>query len=71
MEKRYIRKDGQSLWVELSTSSVCGAEGKPLYLVTCVQDITERKQAEAENKRLLNSIQEGKRQTASSHKQYE
>ena len=29
---------------------VCGAEGKPLYLVTCVQDITERKQAEAENK---------------------
>ena len=46
MEKRYLRKDGQSVWAELSTSSVCDAGGKPLYLVTCAQNITERKQAE-------------------------
>ncbi len=46
MEKRYIRKDGRIIWVDMSTASVRNAEGKPLYLVTHVQDITKRKDAE-------------------------
>ena len=48
MEKRYIRKDGSVVWVDLSTAAVRDARGKPLYLVTHAQDITERKQAEAD-----------------------
>jgi PAS domain S-box-containing protein len=46
MEKRYIRKDGQIIWVDMSTSSVRDSGGKPLYIVTHAQDITERKRAE-------------------------
>ena len=48
MEKRYIRKDGRTVWVDMSTSSVCDASGRMLYLVTHAQDITDRKKAEEE-----------------------
>ena len=46
MEKRYIRKDGQIIWVDMSTSSVRDSGSKPVYIVTQAQDITERKRAE-------------------------
>ena len=46
MEKRYVRKNGRIVWVDMSTSAVCDARGKPIYFVTHAQDITERKQAE-------------------------
>jgi len=48
MEKRYIRKDGRTVWVDMSTSSVRDESGKMLYLVTHAQDITDLKQAEEE-----------------------
>lgn len=47
MEKRYICKDGRVIWVDMSTASVRDDDGKPLYLVTHVQDVTIRKQAGA------------------------
>jgi len=46
MEKRYIRKDGLIVWVDMSTSSVRDESNKPLYIVTFAQDITERKRVE-------------------------
>lgn len=46
MEKRYIHKNGSIVWGDMSTASVRDADGKPLYIVTYVQDITERKHAE-------------------------
>jgi PAS domain S-box-containing protein len=46
MEKRYIRKDGAVVWADMNTASVPDAHGRPLYCVTHIQDITERKQAE-------------------------
>jgi PAS domain S-box-containing protein len=46
MEKRYIRKDGQTIWGDMSSAVVRDAAGQPLYMVTHVQDITERKRAE-------------------------
>ncbi len=46
MEKRYLRKDGTVLWAEMNTAAVPDAKGRPLYCVTHVQDITERKKAE-------------------------
>jgi PAS domain S-box-containing protein len=45
-EKRYIGKDGRLIWVDVSSAPVCDAQGDTLYLVTHVQDITERKRAE-------------------------
>ena len=47
MEKRYIRKDGQSAWILLSVSRSHNEVGKPFEFLTQVQDISERKRAEA------------------------
>jgi PAS domain S-box-containing protein len=47
LEKRYIRKDGKVIWALLSTSMVRDLEGEPLYVVSQIQDISERKEAEA------------------------
>jgi len=43
IEKRYFHKDGHVIWVLLSGSAVRGPDGKVLYFVAQVQDITERK----------------------------
>jgi two-component system sensor histidine kinase UhpB len=60
-EKRYRRKDGSLLWVDLTTALVRDAAGAPKYLVSVVQDITERKAAEArarEAEQAIRSAQE-------------
>src|SRR4051812_38737413 len=46
LEKRYRRKDGEVIWVNLSGSIVPGTEGVPQFLLGMVEDITERKKAE-------------------------
>lgn len=45
-EKRYITKQGETVWVLLTTSLVRGAAGQPLYFISQMQDTTERKRAE-------------------------
>ena len=45
MEKRYLRKDGQMVWVQLSASMQCDASGMPQYIIGQIEDITERKLA--------------------------
>ena len=44
--KRYIKKDGSIVWADVSTVLQKDKEGKPLYYITAVVDITERKRAE-------------------------
>lgn len=46
-EKRYLRKDGATVWVVLSVSLVRDPTGQH-YFISQFQDITERKRAEAE-----------------------
>ena len=48
LEKRYVRKDGSLVWVELSVSLQRDAAGKPAYAIAMVQDISERKRLEGE-----------------------
>jgi PAS domain S-box-containing protein len=55
-EKRYIRKDGLVVWVDLSVSVVRDADGRPLYFIGQVQDITGRKQAEASLRKSENML---------------
>ncbi len=50
MEKRYICKDGEIVWVNLTVSILLDDIGKPHYFVSVVEDITKRKQAEEELK---------------------
>ncbi len=45
-EKRYIHKDGHTIWTEISSALVSDAGGKPSHFVTQVIDITKRKRAE-------------------------
>jgi PAS domain S-box-containing protein len=52
LEKRYIHKDGRIVWALLSGSLVRGADGKPLYFIAQVQDVTEQKKVEAARRRL-------------------
>ncbi|MEB3181845.1 MAG: PAS domain S-box protein [Nostocaceae cyanobacterium] len=50
-EKRYIRQDYRQVWVNLTVSLVRKASGEPEYFICFVQDITQRKQLEADLRR--------------------
>jgi len=47
MEKRYIRKDGSVVWVNLTVSLVHHADGSPDFMVSVIEDISARKAAES------------------------
>ena len=64
-EKRYIHKTGKVIWAILSITLVRDSEGKPLYFISQVQDITERKineekikESENRFRRIFESVQE-------------
>jgi two-component system cell cycle sensor histidine kinase/response regulator CckA len=46
IEKRFLHKDGRTVWVSGITSVVRDPDGKPLYFIIEAQDITEHKRAE-------------------------
>lgn len=48
IEKRYIRKNGETVWILLSVSLVWDHDDKPLYFISQIQDIQARKEAEEE-----------------------
>jgi diguanylate cyclase (GGDEF)-like protein/PAS domain S-box-containing protein len=48
VEKRYLRKTGEEVWVQLSSSVVRDVEGRPPYTIGVLQDVTERRRAEQE-----------------------
>jgi len=45
-EKRYVRKDGQTVWALATARLLRDAEGRPLHTLTSVQDLTDRKRIE-------------------------
>src|SRR5262249_34648598 len=45
-EKRYYRKDGSEVWVNLNVSMLRKADGSPDYFVSLIEDISTRKWAE-------------------------
>ena len=53
MEKRYLRRDGSIVWVNLTVSLVRDASGEPAYFIAVVEDISVRKQTEEERDLLL------------------
>jgi two-component system, cell cycle sensor histidine kinase and response regulator CckA len=46
VDKRYVRKDGSVIWGRVSVGMVRSDDGRPLYYLPIIQDITERKLAE-------------------------
>ncbi len=46
-EKRYLTREGHSVWVHLDSTVVRDDAGRPLHLITYVRDISRQKAAEA------------------------
>lgn len=46
LEKRYVRKDGSVVWVNLTASMVTDAGGNPRFVIGFVEDITPRMRVE-------------------------
>lgn len=57
IEKRYIRKDGETIWANLIVRLIRDAQGQPLQIVGMVEDISARKQAAAVNERLTAELE--------------
>jgi PAS domain S-box-containing protein len=53
LEKRYIRKDGLCVWAHITLSAVYKTSGEVDYAICVVEDITQRKQAEAQLRQQL------------------
>ena len=47
-EKRYLRQDGSTIWVAISTTAVRDGDNRARYFVSMVEDITDSKRIEAE-----------------------
>jgi PAS domain S-box-containing protein len=47
IEKRYVRKDGSSVWVNLTVGCIRSRDGGVNYYLSVIEDITDRKRAEA------------------------
>lgn len=56
IEKRLKRGDGRVVWISVRSSPVRGGDGRLLYVVRVVQDITERKAAERRQKLLIDEL---------------
>ncbi|OGS83650.1 MAG: hypothetical protein A2061_08680 [Gallionellales bacterium GWA2_59_43] len=48
IEKRYLRKGGEIVWVNLTVALVRHRDGSPNYFIAVIADITERKKTEQE-----------------------
>ena len=46
IDKRYLRKDGTAVWARTWACLIKDADGKPLYTLPMVEDLTARKRAE-------------------------
>jgi PAS domain S-box-containing protein/diguanylate cyclase (GGDEF)-like protein/putative nucleotidyltransferase with HDIG domain len=58
IEKRYFRPGGEVVWASLSVSLVRDVHGEPAYFVSQLQDVTARKDAEAELTRYSERLSE-------------
>ncbi len=63
VEKRYLRKDGEVVWINLTLAMTWNADGTPDYFISVIEDIGERKQAaealqrsEEEQRTLIESL---------------
>jgi PAS domain S-box-containing protein len=56
-EKRYLHKLGHTVWAMLSSSMIRDARTQPLYIVSQLEDITDRKQALEELRNLSKALE--------------
>ena len=56
VEKRYLHKNGGTVWAQLNISTVRHSDGTPQYLIAQVQDITERREVERVKNELISTV---------------
>jgi PAS domain S-box-containing protein len=56
IEKRYVRKDGSHIWVELAASLVRDQDSDPAYGVRILRDITDKRRAQEQQRLLLREL---------------
>jgi PAS domain S-box-containing protein len=57
LEKRYVRKDRTTVWVNLTVSLVRDPQGQPDYFIAVVEDISERKNLDADLRHLTAELE--------------
>lgn len=57
-EKRYVRKDGSIVWVQVTVSLVRKPSGEPDYRISMAQDISDRKRAEEKLRMLSRAVEQ-------------
>jgi PAS domain S-box-containing protein len=55
-DKRYIRKDGSSIWTGLTVSLQRDRAGTPQYFIAIIRNITERKETQERQKFLMHEL---------------
>lgn len=58
IEKRYFHKLGHVVWVLLNVSLVRDGKNRPLYFISQIQDISEKKEAEKSQRHLIAILEE-------------
>lgn len=58
MQKRYIRKDGTLIWVNLTVSMVCDEQGQPRYFISVIEDISSMKETEHQLTRARDELEQ-------------
>jgi PAS domain S-box-containing protein len=62
MEKRYVRRDGTTLWAHVTAAMIRTREGVPVCTVGFLEDVTARKEMEAEIERVQKALVDASRQ---------
>ena len=58
LEKRYVKKNQESLWINLTFTVIHDRGGKVLYAIGLIDDISDRKVAEQEREQLISQLKE-------------
>ncbi|AUD04808.1 PAS domain-containing sensor histidine kinase [Spirosoma pollinicola] len=61
LNKRYVHKNGNVVWAQVSSALIRDEEGKPDSFINIVQDVTTELQAQAEQKKLLSLLRVGEK----------
>ena len=57
IEKRYVRKDGRTVWVNVNMTVVRNPAGQPMRTIATIEDITERMRVEESHTRLVTAVE--------------
>ena len=57
VEKRYLHKNGKIIWADVSSTLMRDSTGAPLYFITSIADISERKHAEEQLRKFAAELQ--------------